>query len=597
MGAITTFPAQAPVIPVTGTTLGYAEVTANQAGITTETDLTGLSVTITVPEGRRIRISGKIAVNGSAASSTPNLRIKEGSTVLIDSQWQNSLTAGFGMTLPISVVISPSAGMHTYKLALVLAAGSGSLTMVAGAVTPAFILVEDITSMPQPYPLAAVPVGQLAYAFNTADQSSGTALTDITGCSVNVVVPAGRVLRITGHFALYNRHTSTNNLLVGHIREGSTTLNVAYASHPNTTGIAGDTNEGDGSVIVSPSAGSHTYKLSMACSNTGMIALGRPGGSGDFCWIDVEDITPTPVPANTAPSSTLGYAEMSASHTGLGTSVTNINGLSVTVTVPAGRRLRIKANVLFINAAGAANKVNVAIQEGATRLGFGEIGLTAANPGDSGNVIAEAIVSPSAGMHTYIATAQFYTGATNQAYRDPAYGQINFILVEDITGVSLGGLTDTTPIATVAMTAAVVAPNGWMLCDGTALSRTGFAALYALIGTTYGTGDGSTTFNLPNLKGRVPVGRDAAQTEFDVLGETGGAKTHTMSVAEMPSHLHTADGSIVINTYPTARAWNIPGGAGYQELNGPNYVNYTGGGGAHNNLQPYIAMNYIIKVM
>lgn len=64
------------------------------------------------------------------------------------------------------------------------------------------------------------------------------------------------------------------------------------------------------------------------------------------------------------------------------------------------------------------------------------------------------------------------------------------------------------------------APSGWFLCDGSAISRTTYSELFAIIGTTYGTGDGSTTFNIPNLKGRAIVGKDASQTEFDVLGET-----------------------------------------------------------------------------
>ena len=75
-------------------------------------------------------------------------------------------------------------------------------------------------------------------------------------------------------------------------------------------------------------------------------------------------------------------------------------------------------------------------------------------------------------------------------------------------------------------------PPGWVLCDGAAVSRTGgYAALFAEIGTTWGAGNGTTTFNLPNLKGRVLVGRDASQAEFDTLGETGGAKTHQHGVS------------------------------------------------------------------
>lgn len=88
-----------------------------------------------------------------------------------------------------------------------------------------------------------------------------------------------------------------------------------------------------------------------------------------------------------------------------------------------------------------------------------------------------------------------------------------------------------------------VAPSGWLICDGSAISRTNaaYTRLFSAIGTTYGVGDGSTTFNIPNLKGRVPVGFDATQVEFDALAETGGAKTHTLSIGEFPSHTHIQD--------------------------------------------------------
>jgi microcystin-dependent protein len=132
-------------------------------------------------------------------------------------------------------------------------------------------------------------------------------------------------------------------------------------------------------------------------------------------------------------------------------------------------------------------------------------------------------------------------------------------------------------------------PNGWLLCDGSAVSRTTYAALFAVLSTTYGVGDGSTTFNLPNLKGRVPVGRDAAQTEFDSLGETGGAKTHTLTIAEIPAHTHTYLG---VSGQGSANL----GDTCADEANRPTETSgSTGGGGAHNNLQPYLVINYIIK--
>lgn len=145
------------------------------------------------------------------------------------------------------------------------------------------------------------------------------------------------------------------------------------------------------------------------------------------------------------------------------------------------------------------------------------------------------------------------------------------------------------PSGMVSMTARASAPAGWLLCLGQAVSRTTYADLFAAISTIYGVGDGSTTFNVPNLQGRVPVGFDSSQTEFDTLGETGGAKTHTLTTAQMPSHTHTISNCGI----PGASA----SGTGGNRLtdSGTATTNSTGSSEAHNNLQPYIALNYIIK--
>lgn len=149
------------------------------------------------------------------------------------------------------------------------------------------------------------------------------------------------------------------------------------------------------------------------------------------------------------------------------------------------------------------------------------------------------------------------------------------------------------------------APSGYLLCDGSAVSRTTYADLFAVIGTTFGAGDGSTTFNLPNLKGRTIVGRDAAQTEFDTLGETGGAKTHTLTAAEsgVPAHAHpfqfaTGSGSGVSGIFTATGGGTTLSNAGGPSPAGASVINNTSApaSSAHNNLQPYIALNYIIKI-
>ena len=139
------------------------------------------------------------------------------------------------------------------------------------------------------------------------------------------------------------------------------------------------------------------------------------------------------------------------------------------------------------------------------------------------------------------------------------------------------------------------APKGWILCFGQAVSRTTYAALFAVIGTTYGAGDGSTTFNLPDFRGRVPLGKDdmggmsadrVTASQADNLGQGAGAENHTLTIAEMPAHTHTQ--SVGDDSGSGAKNRNTSDRVG---LN----TGSTGGGGAHANVQPYVTLNVIIK--
>lgn len=180
-------------------------------------------------------------------------------------------------------------------------------------------------------------------------------------------------------------------------------------------------------------------------------------------------------------------------------------------------------------------------------------------------------------------------GTTAKAFDEGAV-ITNGIYIDDIANA--GGKS--CPIGTIIPYSASTIPDGYLECDGSAVSRTTYADLFAVIGTTYGTGDGSTTFNLPNLKGKVAVGQNTSDTSFDVLGETGGEKSHKLTVSEMPKHQHRI--SCQRGT-PGNSSWDYgqPGNGWNASAWNPNPTEPIGGDGYHNNLQPYIVVKYIIK--
>ena len=200
------------------------------------------------------------------------------------------------------------------------------------------------------------------------------------------------------------------------------------------------------------------------------------------------------------------------------------------------------------------------------------------------------------------------------------------------------------PAGIVLPFAGSTAPQGYLLCDGSAIDRTTYADLFDAIGTTYGIGDGSTTFNVPDLSGRVILGASQSYS----LGTTGGEATHTLTESELPAHSHevpshghaddiTATTPVLKHTITQAVfKYNSPnrfttGGSGMSD----NYCNngtmsatasrstnlavsahaaaactvsgsisdcaafdteQTGASDAHNNMQPYSVMKYIISI-
>ena len=247
--------------------------------------------------------------------------------------------------------------------------------------------------------------------------------------------------------------------------------------------------------------------------------------------------------------------------------------------------------------------------------------------------------------------------------------KINALVMNEI----VSEINRNTPVGEVKQYAGETAPNGYLLCQGQAVSRTTYANLFNVIGTKYGNGDGSTTFNLPDLRGRVPVGLNATDNDFKTLGTTGGSKTVALTLSQIPAHNHSASTSVnsagahnhsassnstgahthtvsgsaasggyhshmqvvtagtgsvysrsdynndgASGAYPQGIQADQAGththtvsgsaasngahshtitvnSAGAHNHSASTSIGNSGGGAAHNNLQPYIVLNYIIK--
>ena len=189
--------------------------------------------------------------------------------------------------------------------------------------------------------------------------------------------------------------------------------------------------------------------------------------------------------------------------------------------------------------------------------------------------------------------------------------------------VGLGNVTQV-PAGIVSAFAGVTAPAGWLMCYGQAVSRTEYSALFTALSTTYGSGDGSTTFNIPDMRGRAIAGVDnmggtaasrltsTVLTASNTLGATGGTQTHVLTEAQLASHTHTQNAHshrVEVVGGGTAHQQTGFSGAGYtfniagvndglREFSAVSVTatnQSTGSGTAHLNTQPTIVLNYIIK--
>ena len=210
-----------------------------------------------------------------------------------------------------------------------------------------------------------------------------------------------------------------------------------------------------------------------------------------------------------------------------------------------------------------------------------------------------------------------------------ALGALGYVLGSDGTDILW---TNPAPAGIVSAFAGSTAPSGWLMCFGQAVNRTTYSTLFTALGTTYGVGDGSTTFNIPDMRGRAIAGVDnmggtaasrltsTVLTASNTLGATGGTQTHILTTAQLASHNHTQDSHNHsqnahghsfdsldgYNQYTgvSNRAIGVQGGGGVGGYvlsntatnNATTATNQaTGGDTAHLNTQPTIVLNYIIK--
>jgi microcystin-dependent protein len=159
-------------------------------------------------------------------------------------------------------------------------------------------------------------------------------------------------------------------------------------------------------------------------------------------------------------------------------------------------------------------------------------------------------------------------------------------------------------VAEIRMFAGSFAPTGWAFCDGQLLPISQNTALFSLIGTTYG-GNGVSTFGLPDLRGRTPIhpGQGPGLGLYG-LGDQGGVETATISPSEMPAHSHTLQASPMNGSaddpagrLPARTPAAIPAYGGNPNVDlAANAVQNSGGNQPHNNMQPYLAVTYIIAL-
>jgi len=309
---------------------------------------------------------------------------------------------------------------------------------------------------------------------------------------------------------------------------------------------------------------------------------------------------------------------------------------------------RVDRSVVFPESDPANTAIPNSVDRANKYLAFGSDGSVSVTAGTSSDIVASTFAqtllddTDAATMRTTLGLGSLATQATvatanidddavtNAKLADNA---VNTAQIADdaVTAAKVASALQTllTPTGSLVPFAGTSAPTGWLFCYGQAVSRTTYVDLFTALGTTYGSGDGSTTFNLPDLRGRVIAGKDdmggasanrltdqSGGLNGDTLGDSGGSETHTLTEAQLPAHTHTVNSvTVQAGTFSGTEGGGSFGGPFYASASGVESVTVnattgttgtgaashtaslanTGSGAAHNNVQPTFILNYIIK--